>query len=114
MGVMDLPSGSVHDGAAIGGAGDASALAVFTPMVLSGPLGWVRITPPQAAARAACLAVTAHIHLLRPDIPLRDLDHRAEAAIRALEDGAGSVTVIDELYRVDRAALFPFPPGPAG
>jgi ribosomal protein S11 len=75
---------------------------VFTPMVLSGCLGWVRISAPQSGARAACLAVTTHIHLMRPDIPLRDLDARAEAAIRALEDGADSVTVIDDQHRVDR------------
>jgi hypothetical protein len=45
---------------------------------------------------------------MRPDIPLRDLDARAEAAIRALEDGADSVTVIDDQHRVDRAG--PCPP----
>jgi hypothetical protein len=71
-------------------------------MVFSGCLGWVRISASQGGARAACLAVTAHIHLMRPDIPLRDLDARAEAAIRALEDGADSVTVIDDQHRVAR------------
>lgn len=86
---------------------DASMLAVFTPLVLSGSLGWVQVTAPQDTARAACLAVTAYIHLMRPDLPLRDLDAKAEAAIRALEDGAASANVIDELYRVDRSSPRP-------
>lgn len=72
------------------------------PDGLSGCLGWVRISAPQTGARAACLAVATHIHLMRPDIPLRDLDARAEAAIRALENGADSISVIDDQYRVDR------------
>jgi hypothetical protein len=41
---------------------------------------------------------------MRPELPLRELDSRAEPAIRALEDSAVTVTVIDELHRVDRAA----------
>jgi hypothetical protein len=65
-------------------------------------LAWSRITSPQQDARAACLLVTAHIHLFRPQVPLRDLDARAEPAIRELEDGAGSVMVIDDRHRVDR------------
>ena len=30
---------------------------------------------------------TAHVHLLKPAVPLRDLDAHAEPAIRELEDG---------------------------
>lgn len=99
---MNLPVDPGGDGiepdqnAAIG------RLATFTPMVLTGSLGWVRISAPQAAARPACLAVTAYMHLMRPDMPLKNLDAKAEAAIRALEDGAASVNVIDDLHRVDR------------
>ncbi len=78
----------------------------FTPMAFNG-LDWVRITSPQPTARFACLAVTAYISLLRPGTPLHDLDARAEAAIRALEDGAPTVTVIDDRHRVDRVDLCP-------
>jgi hypothetical protein len=89
-----------------GNLGDGEAFgcgAAFIPMAFAEGLGWVAIRVPQSAARAACLSVTAHIHLLNPRLPLRDLDAHAEDAIRALEDGARSVTVIDELHRVDRA-----------
>lgn len=79
------------------------------PLVFTDGLGWTRITRPQPEARAACLYVSAHIHLMQPALPLRDLDARAEAAIRALEDGTASVTVIDDLHRVDRAGLCPPP-----
>ena len=41
----------------------------FTPLVFDG-LTWSRITAPQQDARAACLLVTAHIHLFRPEVPL--------------------------------------------
>jgi len=92
------------------GPGDASTgaevpahLAAFIPMAFIDGLGWVPITGPQAAPRAACLSVTARIHLLNPDLPLRDLDARAQESIDALEAGARSVTVIDEFHRVDRA-----------
>jgi hypothetical protein len=85
-------------------------LAAFTPMVFDG-LAWSRIVGPQQDARAACLLVTAHIHLFRPQVPLRDLDARAEAAIRELEDGAATVMVIDDRHRVDRAGLGPFTSG---
>jgi hypothetical protein len=81
-----------------------SAVAVtFTPMVFDGR-GWSRITSPQEHPRAACLLVTAHIHLFRPELPLRDLDARAEPAIRELEDGAETVMIIDDHHRVDRNA----------
>jgi hypothetical protein len=80
-----------------------AGLAAFTPMTLCVPLGWIPICAPQPGPRAACLAVTAYIHLMRPATPLRDLDVQAEDAIRALEAGAGSVTVIDDQHRVDRA-----------
>jgi hypothetical protein len=82
--------------------------ATFTPMAFDG-LAWSRITSPQQDARAACLLVTAHIHLFRPEVPLRDLDARAEPAIRELEDGAASVMVIDDRHRVDRAGLSTMP-----
>lgn len=75
-------------------------------MAYTDGLGWMRIAGPQAEPRAACLSVTAHIHLMRPDQPLRELDARAEPAIRALEGGAASVTVIDDLHRVDRAGAW--------
>jgi hypothetical protein len=103
MGGMNPPADPGGDGTESDQNGpDIGALATFTPMVLSGGLGWVRITAPQAAARAACLAVTAYMHLMRPDVPLRHLDAQAEQAIRALEDGAASANVIDENHRVDR------------
>ena len=79
-------------------------LATFIPMAFDG-LAWSRIVGPQQDARAACLLAAAHIHLFRPEVPLRDLDARAEAAIRALEDGAATVMVIDDRHRVDRAGL---------
>jgi hypothetical protein len=88
---------------ASGGMEVPAQLAMFIPMAFIDGLGWVPITGPQAAPRAACLSVTARIHLLNPDLPLRDLDARAQDAIDALEGGARSVTVIDEFHRVDRA-----------
>ena len=76
---------------------------VFAPMAYDG-VGWVRIAGPQHDPRAACMSVTAHIHLLK-GIPLRELDARAEDAVRELEDGAVSVAVIDDTHRVDRIML---------
>jgi hypothetical protein len=90
-------------GDASGGAEVPAHLAAFIPMAFIDGLGWVPITGPQAAPRAACLSVTARIHLLNPGLPLRDLDARAQESIDALEAGARSVTVIDEFHRVDRA-----------
>jgi len=78
--------------------------ATFTPLVFDG-LAWSRITAPQQDARAACLLFTAHIHLFRPEVPLRDLDAKAENAIGELENGAATVMVIDDLHRVDRNDL---------
>jgi hypothetical protein len=78
----------------------------FTPMARDG-MAWSRITSPQQDARAACLLVTAYIHLFRPDVPLRDLDARAATAIRELEEGAETVMVIDDRHRVDRTGLCP-------
>jgi hypothetical protein len=107
---MNLPGGhGHHDSPAAGSPRHAGGWAVFTPLVFTDGLGWTRITRPQPEARAACLYVSAHIHLMQPALPLRDLDARAEAAIRALENGAASVTVIDDLHRVDRAGLCPPP-----
>jgi hypothetical protein len=79
-------------------------LATFIPMAFNG-LAWSRIIGPQRDARAACLLAAAHIHLFRPEVRLRDLDARAETAIRALENGAATVMVIDDRHRVDRVDL---------
>lgn len=79
-------------------------LVTFTPMAFDG-LAWSRVTGPQQDARAACLLVTAHVHLFNPELALRDLDARAESAIRALEEGAPAVLVIDDRHRVDRSGL---------
>lgn len=76
---------------------------VFAPLAYDG-VGWVRIAGPQRDARAACMSVTAHIHLLE-GVPLTELDARAESAVRELEDGAVSVAVIDDAHRVDRIIL---------
>lgn len=65
-------------------------------------LTWSRIVGPQQDARAACLLVTAHIHLFQPELALCDLDTRSEPAIRELEDGAPVVMVVDDRHRVDR------------
>lgn len=52
---------------------------------------------------------------MEPGVPLADLRERAEVAVRALEDGALSVPVIDNWHRVDRVALCPVRrPGPQG
>jgi hypothetical protein len=85
---------------------DPDRWATFTPMAFDG-LAWARITGPQQDARAACLLATAHIHLFRPEVPLRDLDAKAETAIRALEEGALTVLVIDDRHRVDRTSPAP-------
>jgi hypothetical protein len=87
----------------VSGGVEVPAHLAFIPMAFVDGLGWVPITGPQAAPRAACLSVTARIHLLNPGLPLRDLDARAQESIEALESGARSVTVIDEFHRVDRA-----------
>lgn len=101
---MDLPGGLGQDGGSPSAAPrSAAGTALFAPLVFHDGLGWEPVTSPQPTARAACLKVTALIHLLRPCVPLRELDARAEEAIRALEAGAVSVTVIDNRHRVDRA-----------
>jgi hypothetical protein len=106
MSVMNLsggPDGHQVDGAAHdpGPVPRRGSWVTFTAMAYDG-LAWSRITSPQQDARAACLLVTAHIHLFRPDVPLRDLDAKAEIAIQELEDGAATVMVIDDRHRVDR------------
>jgi hypothetical protein len=78
----------------------------FAPMAHDG-VAWAPIATPKADARAACMAATAHIHLFQPVIKLRDLDTRAEAAIRSLEDGVRTVIIIDDAHRVDRIDLCP-------
>jgi len=100
---MNVPMGSQRDSSAAPGSGrHAAAWAEFVPLAFNDCLGWVRITAPQPGARAACLSVAAHIHLMQPRIPLRELDAQTENAIRALEDGADTVTVVNEFHRVDR------------
>lgn len=104
---MDFPGARAPDGRAATGSnrtGRAGRLALFVPLVYVGGLGWTQIIPPCAEARAACLSVTAYIHLMHQELPLRHLDAQAETAIKELEDGAASVTVIDDLHRVDRTA----------
>ena len=76
---------------------------VFAPMAFDG-VGWMRIAGPQLEARDACMSVTAFIHLLQ-GLPLSELDAHAESAVRALEDGASSVLVVDDAHRVDRIIL---------
>lgn len=108
---MDLPGGTgSHD---VDGKHDPSAPSscppartTFTPMAFDG-LAWVQINRPQPSARSACLNVAAYIHLLQPGTPLRDLDAQVEPAIRALEEGAASITVIDGRHRVDRTGACP-------
>jgi hypothetical protein len=100
----DLPGGSDPGGRATeGGARVPEEWTLFAPMAFDG-LGWVRIAGPQEDPRHACMSVAARIHLLR-NIPLGELDARAESALRELEDGAVSVRVIDEAHRVDRIVL---------
>lgn len=79
-------------------------LVTFTPMAFDG-LAWSRVTGPQRDARAACLLVTAFVHLFNPELALRDLDARAESAICALEDGAPAVMVIGDRHRAGRSGL---------
>lgn len=62
------------------------------------------LTGPHAEARTACLSVTAYIHLMHPQRPLRRLDAEAETVIKELENDALSVSVVDGLHRVDRTA----------
>jgi hypothetical protein len=101
---MDLPGGPGQDG---GRASAAPSTTLFAPLVFHDGLGWEPVTGPQPTARAACLKVTALIHLLTPGVTLWELDGRAEEAIRALEAGVVSVTVIDDRHRVDRAGPCP-------
>jgi len=88
-----------------GGQRHPSQWAEFVPLEFNECLGWVPIAGCQPAARAACLSITAYIHLMRPGTPLRELDALAESAIRALEDGADSAAVVDDLHRVDRTRM---------
>ena len=105
-GGMNVHPGPGRDGTAAPGGGRRAAVwAEFVPLAFNDCLGWVRITVPPPGARAACLSVTAHIHLMQPRIPLRELDAQAESAIRALEDGAGTGTVVNEFHRVDRTGM---------
>jgi hypothetical protein len=86
---MQPPADPARDGAP----GDEKAPArpaAFIPLAFADGLGWIPVSGPQTVARAACLNATAHIHLVNPALPLRDLDARAEEAINALENGAAS------------------------
>ena len=76
---------------------------VYAPMAYDG-VGLVRIAGPQRDPRDACMSVSAYIHLL-DGLPLRELDARAEDAVRELEGGAATVAVIDDSHRVDRIIL---------
>jgi hypothetical protein len=79
---------------------------VFAALMFDG-VGWMRVGGPQEDARTACMCVAAWVHMLEPDKPLRDLQERAEASVRVLENGATSVCVIDERHRVDRVVICP-------
>jgi hypothetical protein len=90
------------------------SLVVFSALVFDGAR-WMEIGGPHPDARAACLCVVTWIGLMQPGVPLADLRERAEVAVRALEDGAISVPVIDDRHRVDRVALCrERRPGPQG
>jgi len=82
------------------------SLAVFSALVFDGAR-WMGIGGPHPDARAACLCVVTWVGLMRPGVSQAGLLERAEVAVRALEDGAVSVSVIDGRYRVDRVELCP-------
>jgi hypothetical protein len=81
-------------------------LVVFSAVVFDGAR-WMGIGGPHPDARAACLCVVTWVGLMRPDVSPAGLRERAEVAVRALEDGAVSVPVIEDRYRVDRVELCP-------
>ena len=83
-----------------------ASLVVFSALVFDGAR-WMGIGGPHPDARAACLRVVTWVSLMEPGVPLADLRERAEVAVRALEDGAVSVPVIDDRHRVDRVMLYP-------
>ncbi len=95
-----------------GGSGRAGSqaaresLVVFSALVFDGAQ-WMGIGGHHPDARAACLCVVTWIGLMQPDVPLADLRERAEVAVRALEDGAAGVLVVDDRHRVDRVVLCP-------
>jgi hypothetical protein len=97
---MSVPGGSDRSGLQAA----RESLVVFTALVFDGAR-WMEIGGPHPDARAACLCVVTWIGLMQPGGPLADLRERAEVAVRALEDGAISVPVIDDRHRVDRVAL---------
>jgi len=82
------------------------SLAVFSALVFDGAR-WMGIGGPHRDARTACLCVVTWVGLMEPGVPLADLRERAEVAVRALEDGAASIPVIDDRHRVDRVMLCP-------
>ena len=82
------------------------SLVVFSALVFDGAR-WMEIGGPHPDPRAACLCVVTWVGLMEPGVPLADLRERAEVAVRALEDGAASIPVIDDRHRVDRVMLCP-------
>jgi hypothetical protein len=99
---MGVSGGSVRSGLQAA----RESLVVFSAQVFDGAR-WMGIGGPHPDARAACLCVVTWVSLMEPGVPLADLRERAEVAVRALEDGAVSVSVIDDRYRVDRVVLCP-------
>jgi len=98
---------SVSGGSDRGGSRAArESLVVFSAVVFDGAR-WMGIGGPYPDARAACLCVVTWVGLMRPGVSQAGLLERAEVAVRALEDGAVSVSVIDGRYRVDRVELCP-------
>jgi hypothetical protein len=99
---MGVSGGSVRSGLQAA----RESLVVFSAQVFDGAR-WMGFGGPHPDARAACLWVVTWVSLMEPGVPLADLRERAEVAVRALEDGAVSVSVIDDRYRVDRVVLCP-------
>lgn len=82
------------------------SLVVFSAMVFDGAR-WMAIGGPHPDARSACLCVATWVSLMQPGAPLAELRERAQVAVRALEEGAVSVPVVNDRHRVDRVVLFP-------
>jgi hypothetical protein len=82
------------------------SLAVFGAVVFD-RARWMGIGGPHPDAWAACLCAVTWVDLMRPGVSQAGFRERAEVAVRALEDGAVSVPVIDGRYRVDRVELCP-------
>jgi hypothetical protein len=97
---------SVSGGSDRGGSRAArESVTVFSALMFDGAR-WMGIGGPHPGARA-CLCVVTWIGLMQQGVPLADLRERAEVAVRALEEGAVSVPVVDDRHRVDRVVLCP-------